>query len=149
MKYFLIAICCLIINSTFGQNGIFVSNRFEFISQNEPLLNREDFIPKKMIININELHEEFISGSILWELSEVNSQSVYLEYELRGLKNSSFDNSTNSFIKCYKANIKISNIIRDHVDLYIIKNVSTNALRIDVFDPINLTIHRFDKFVKL
>lgn len=149
MKYFLIAICCLIMNLTFGQNGIFVSNRFEFISQNEPSRNRVDFIPKKLIIDINELRDEFINGSILWELAEENSESVYLKYELLGLKNSSFDSGANTFIKCYKANIKVSNVIVDHVDLYIIKNVSTNALRIDVFDPLKLTIHRFDKFVKL
>ena len=149
MKYFLIAIYCLIVNMTFGQNGIFSSNRFEFISQNEPSLNREDYTPKKLIININELHDEFINGRILWELFEENGQSVYLEYELLSLKNSSFDNTSNSFIKCHKTNVKVSNIIMDHVDLYIIKNVSTNALRIDVFDPIKLTIHRFERFAKL
>ena len=152
MKYLKIVAAiaiCGIAQLSLGQNGIYVSNRFEFVSQNESFRNREDFTPKKLIIRINEFHGEFLNGSILWEMDEADGQSVYLEYELISLKNSSFDQSSNSFIKCYNANIKVLDQIIDHVEVFIIKDIETNTYTIDVFDPLNLTINRFDKLIKI
>lgn len=149
LKYFLVITFFFISFLSNGQNGIYISKRFEFISQNEPFRNREDFTSKTLIIKINELHGEFLNGSILWELDEIDGQSVYLEYELISLKNSSFDQAENSFIKCYKANIKALDQIIDKVEVFVVKNVGTNTYRIDVFDPKNLTINRFDKLNKI
>jgi hypothetical protein len=149
MKYYILFTIMLIDTLAFGQNGIYISQRFEFVSQNEPFRNREDFTAKTLIIKINEFHGEFLNGSILWELDEVDGQSVYLEYELLSLKNSSFDEDKNLFIKCYNANIKALDQIIDKVELFIIKDVGRNTYRIDVFDPINLTINRFDNLRKI
>ncbi len=149
MKYYLLLIMILFSVLSFGQNGIYISKKFEFISENEPLRNREDFTSNTLIIKINEFHGEFLSGSILWELEGDDGESFYLEYELTSLKNSSFDQTKNLFIKCYKANIKALDQIIDRVEVFIIQDVGTNSYRIDVFDPRKLTINRFDKLTKL
>jgi hypothetical protein len=149
MKHILIILIVLLAFAGYGQNGIYISKRFEFVSQNEPSRNREDFTSKMLIIKINELHGEFLNGNILWEIDEVDGQSVYLEYELLSLKNSSFDDTKNLFTKCYKANIKALDQLIDRVEVFIIKDVENNTYRIDVFDPVNLTINRFDKMVKI
>lgn len=149
MKYYILFAILLTNTLAFGQNGIYISQRFEFVSENEPFLNREDCTSKTLIIKINELHGEFLNGSILWEIEEVDGQSIYLEYELTSLKNSSFDENENQFVKCYNSNIKALGQIIDKAEVFIIKNINTGTYRIDVFDPRNMTINRFDNLVKL
>jgi hypothetical protein len=149
MKQLFLILFVLISISSIAQNGIFVSERFEFVNKNEPFKNREEFVPKKLIINITELHGEFVKGSILWDISEGGDDSEYIEFELTRIKNSSFDQESSSFIKCYESNMKILDQIIDHADVFIIKNVQNNDLRVDVFNRIKNTINRFDKLHKI
>ena len=144
-------LCCFIffssIFSIHAQNGIYQSSRFEYINEANPSKNRVEFSNKTLVIQINELQGEFRSGKILWEMNN-NGQSEYIEWELTALKNSYFDEKTSAFIKCYKANMKVLNVVIRPVEIFISKFTKENTYRIDVYDPELKVINRFDNLNK-
>ena len=130
-----------------GQNGVYQSSIFEYINENDPSKNHRESTNNTLIIQINELQGEFIDGKILWELKK-DGKSEYMEWELIRIKNSFFDEETNSFVKSYKANMKILGVVMRQADVYITKNIKDNTYRIDVYDPELKVINRFDNVTK-
>ena len=146
-KSIIILFCLLTAFIVHSQNGVYQSSIFEYINENNPSKNHREPADNTLIIQINELQGEFIDGKILWEMKK-DGKSEYMEWELIRIKNSFFDEETNSFVKSYKANMKILGVVMRQADVYITKNIKDNTYRIDVYDPELKVINRFDNVTK-
>ena len=146
-KSVIILFCLLTTFIVHAQNGVYQSSIFEYINENNPSKNYREPADNTLIIQINELQGEFIDGKILWEMKK-DGKSEYMEWELIRIKNSFFDEETNSFVKSYKANMKILGVVMRQADVYITKNIKDNTYRIDVYDPELKVINRFDNVTK-
>jgi len=136
--------------NTYSQNGNYLSTKFEFISENNPSINRIEYKKNLLTIQINEYQGQFLGGRILWELRENNySDSEFLEISLNSLMNSYYDQNSMAHIKVFKANILLMGQSVDIAVIYIWKFTSNNSFRIDLYDPTKKTTNRFDNISKL
>ncbi len=136
--------------NAFSQNGNYLSTKFEFISENNPSINRVENKKNLLTIQINEYQDQFLGGRILWELRENNySDSEFLEISLNSLMNSYYEQNSKAHIKVFNGNILLMGRVVDKVVVYIWKFTGSNTYRVDLYDPSKKTTNRFDNISKL
>lgn len=148
-KIMYVVLCFFIVLNAKAQNGVYRSTKFQFISENEPFRNRISNENNTLTIQINEIQGEFLGGKILWEMKGDRDQTAIMEMSLKSIKNSYFDEEVNAFIKVYYAELKLLDSPFKQVEIFVSKFIKDNTYRIDMYDPVNKTINRFDRIIKI